>query len=243
MKKRIVGTYESEKQVAEAVEKLQLEGHRPEEILLIGEEGEKTNWLREETAAKVETPAEETEKEEEEKLSFLDKVKMAFKGQTEFTGSDTYGQSDPLDFKAHGFSEKEAAEYEQAVKDGKLVVMAPELTSAADKGIQDETPGEHENEAGEELADNELADPLRPAQTEETSDKKETSASGEDPVREEEKNNTADPEGDGPSQIGDPMSPEDPKEQATEAPKFPRDTDVDPDERDRHKDRKPSDDQ
>lgn len=241
MKKRIVGTFDSEQKVAEAVKELQLEGHRPEEISLIGEEGEKTNWLREETSAKVETPVEEEPQAEEEKLSFLDKVKMAFKGQTEFRGADSQGGRDPLDFKAHGFSEEEAKEYEQAVKDGKVIVMAPEVTSAADKGIQEEDGGEHENTAGEELPDNELADPLRPNQTG-TAAKTNINAEEEDPVREEEKKNAEDPDGDGPSQIGDPISPEDPAKQATEAPKFPRDTDVDPDERDRNKEKKPSDD-
>ncbi|SDN76934.1 general stress protein [Alkalicoccus daliensis] len=241
MKKRIVGVFDSEKEVAAAVEDLKLEGHRPEEISLIAEKGEKTEWLEQETNAKIETPEEGSQKDNEENLSFMDKVKMAFKGQTEFSGAETYEGNDPLDFKAHGFSEGEANEYEQAVKDGKVVVLAPQKTTDADKGITDSQGGEHQNEAGEDLPDNELADPLRPNQEGTASPSGKNNS--EDPVREKEKSNTEDPENPGgPSQIGDPMSPEDPEEQAKESPKFPQDTDVDPEERARNKEKKPSDD-
>ncbi|WP_147804648.1 general stress protein [Alkalicoccus halolimnae] len=184
MKKRVVGVYETKEEAVKIVENLQLEGNRPEEIVLLSNDKETTSRLRDETTVKTEKLEEEKEQkpEEEESPSFMDKLKTAFKGQTEFKGDTSANNvKDPFNFINLGFSEEEAEKYENEVKNGKIIVLAP---------VQGEA---HEEEADK-------AAPL---------------------------------DAEGPNQIGDPMSAEDPQQYAEEAPKFPQDSDVKKEERDR----------
>ncbi|CAM3837186.1 general stress protein [Alkalicoccus chagannorensis] len=184
MKKRVIGVFSSEEEVKERVDALQLEGHRPEEIVVVAGETEQTKWLRDQTAAKTELLKDQPEEAgtSEENLSFFDKVKRAFVGQTEFKGdTEANDLNEPFDFTKAGLEEEEASHYEKEVKDGSIVVLAPMLADGDEHQAQKE----------------EAIDPG------------------------------------GPSQIGDPMSSEDPAQYAQDAPKFPQDRDVDKDRRDR----------
>ncbi|GEL08679.1 general stress protein [Salisediminibacterium halotolerans] len=137
MNKQVVGVYDSEEKVIEAVEELQLKGHRPEEIILVSGDSETTSWLRDHTLVKTEKLADEDEKsvpdeEPEEELSFIEKVKTAFKGKTEFKGDTTANSiKDPFQFTDYGIPENHAEQYQKDVADGKIVVLSPVVASTA----------------------------------------------------------------------------------------------------------------
>lgn len=136
MKRRVAGIYESEEKAKEIVENLQIEGHRPEEIIIVVNDKEKTDWLRDETSAKteklVENP-EEVKESSEEKMSFMEKIKTAFKGQTEFSGDTSANDAkEPFNFTELGFSEEEAGRYAEEINNGNIIILAPAVSETAD---------------------------------------------------------------------------------------------------------------
>lgn len=142
MKRRIAGIYESEEKAKETVENLQIEGHRPEEIIIVVNDKEKTDWLRDETSAKteklVENP-EEVKKSTEEKMSFMEKIKTAFKGQTEFSGDTSANDAkEPFNFTELGFSEEEAERYAEEINNGNIIILAPTVSETADHQPSDD---------------------------------------------------------------------------------------------------------
>jgi hypothetical protein len=156
VKRRVAGIYESEEEAKESVENLQVEGHRPEEIIIVVNDKEKTDWLRDETSAKteklVENP-EEIEESPEEKMSFMEKIKTAFKGQTEFSGDTSANDAkEPFNFTEHGFPEDEAERYAAEINKGNIVILAPAASeTAADQPAENEAspePGRSEESIG-----------------------------------------------------------------------------------------------
>lgn len=158
MNKQVFGVYDSEEKVLEAVEELQLKGHRPEEIILVAGDSETTSWLRDQTLVKTEKlPDEEeiskAEEEPEEELSFIEKIKTAFKGKTEFKG-DTSANSmkDPFQFTDYGIPQNHAEQYQQDVTDGKIVVLAPVVTSTAAQAETGEMDPERPSQTGDPMS-------------------------------------------------------------------------------------------
>ncbi|PTL39972.1 YsnF/AvaK domain-containing protein [Alkalicoccus saliphilus] len=146
MAKRVVGIYHSEQEVRDTVEQLQKEGHQPEDISLIANDSEETSWINSETDLQTERlDNEDTTREEP---SFWEKVKAAFTGEdAEHPGSGNHKSK----FTDLGLTDDQAAEYEDDVKNGRIVVLAPETPAG--------TPGETgtSSEAGtftDNLADN-----------------------------------------------------------------------------------------
>ncbi|PRO66167.1 general stress protein [Alkalicoccus urumqiensis] len=182
MEKQLHGFYESAKEAAEAVEDIRMKGSRPEEIVLVCGDRQTENSLRDQAAARVEVlegEKENTPAAEEKSMGFMDKVKTAFKGQTEFAGSQEGNDlKEPFDFTRHGFSKEDADQFEEKIGSGSIAVLIPADLNQTGGGAASEEPA-------------------------------------------------------GPSQIGDPMSEEDPASYAEEAPEMPKKRDVPPEKRDR----------
>ncbi|TVP88626.1 MAG: YsnF/AvaK domain-containing protein [Alkalicoccus sp.] len=129
MAKRVVGIYHSEQEVRETVEQLQKEGHQPEDISLIANDRDETSWIRSETDIQSESLNDEDTNRHEP--SFWEKVKAAFTGEdAEHPGSGNHKSK----FTDLGLTNDQAAEYEDDVKNGRIVVLAPETPTG--------TPGE-----------------------------------------------------------------------------------------------------
>lgn len=129
MAKRVIGIYHSEEEVRDTVEQLEKEGHQPEDISLIANDSEETSWIRSETD--MQTERLDNEDTTHEEPSFWEKVKAAFTGEdAEHPGSGNHKSK----FTDLGLTDDQAAEYEDDVKNGRIVVLAPETPSG--------TPGE-----------------------------------------------------------------------------------------------------
>lgn len=129
MIKDVVGIYESEQEVKNAVEKLEMKGHLAEDISLIAKDSETTAWLKEETDVQVDTSQGHTASAQGEENSFWDKVKAAFKGENAFKGGDVDGNA--KDLTEFGLTGEQAEQYKEDVEQGKILVLAPEAPSQA----------------------------------------------------------------------------------------------------------------
>lgn len=129
MIKDIVGVYESEEEVKNAVIKLEKEGHLAEDISLVAKDSDTANWLKKETDVQVDTSHGHTAPEKGEENSFWDKVKAAFKGQNAFQGGDV--DANAKDLTEFGLTGEQSKKYRDDVEQGKILVLAPEAPSEA----------------------------------------------------------------------------------------------------------------
>jgi hypothetical protein len=118
MNKEVVGVYEKEPEVVEAVEHLKDQGYEPEEISIVANNSEETSWIRSQTEVSADNSV-----DQKSEPGFMDKVKAVFKGQNP-KSEDAGSYTDRL--KSFGISEEQAAQYNEDVKNGKIVVLAPE---------------------------------------------------------------------------------------------------------------------
>ncbi|UTR09956.1 general stress protein [Evansella sp. LMS18] len=123
MKNQVQGLYSTEKEVKEAVGKLKTEGIPAEEISIIANDSENTEWLRRETGVEADSDKLPVNKEYEEAETFWEKVKAAFKGEENRTGYHSFGYAGH--FTKLGLSEEEAEKYDKEIRNGKIAVLAP----------------------------------------------------------------------------------------------------------------------
>lgn len=118
MAKNVIGVYESEQEVVQAVESLKMEGYTPEDISLVAN-SENASWLQSRTDASVESSGSAGSGDDK---SFWEKAKDVFLDND--TNNNSNGYFDRLT--NLGLSESEAHEYDADVRSGKIVVLAPE---------------------------------------------------------------------------------------------------------------------
>ncbi|WP_078596629.1 general stress protein [Evansella clarkii] len=134
MAKKVIGVYESQQDIRQAVNSLRVEGYAPEEIALVAKDTEDKAWLRNQSGVSeentVQHPGDNRDNEEEE--SFWDKVKSAF---TPDNNKDKDNETKDFagQFKDFGLSVSEAREYERDVLNGKVVVLADTVKRDAAK--------------------------------------------------------------------------------------------------------------
>ena len=125
MAKRVIGVYDTESEVIEAVNNLNTAGYTPEDITIIANNSDETNWIRSETNYGATTsddwidPADRHEDDE----SFWEKVKNFFGSESDaYDGRDGYISS----FTHYGLTNEDAERYNAEVERGKIVLLAPE---------------------------------------------------------------------------------------------------------------------
>ncbi|WP_147805281.1 general stress protein [Alkalicoccus halolimnae] len=121
MAKRVIGAYEQESEIIEAVEQLEKQGYKPHEVLLLANESDKISWLRKETDNPVDSAGGHTMSDEGEGLSFWDKVKESFKGNISFHGKDLDNSGKSL--VEYGLSSEQANTHEKEIQEGKVLVL------------------------------------------------------------------------------------------------------------------------
>ncbi|MCE7792879.1 YsnF/AvaK domain-containing protein [Salipaludibacillus sp. CUR1] len=136
MAKTVIGVYDSEQEVVDAVESLKTEGYKPEDISLVANESEETSWIRNQTDVSAETNGGQTDSSHNENDSFWEKAKSAFLGEEDTHNNDN-GYFNRL--KDLGLSEEEAHKYDSEVQTGKVVVLAPENGNGLNAGGTSET--------------------------------------------------------------------------------------------------------
>lgn len=129
MAKKVVGVYNTELEVIEAVNNLKVSGYAPEEITIVAKNSDESAWIRRES--NMETPNSddlslESDRNKEDE-SFWDKVKNFFVSE-----SETYDETDGYTarFNQYGLTNEDAERYNAEVETGKVVVLAPENYSA-----------------------------------------------------------------------------------------------------------------
>lgn len=131
MDKTVIGVYEAEREVVAGVETLKAKGYEPEEITMVANDSEETSWIRKETNVSEETSVGKADGGQDGDDSFWEKVKSAFSSEDK-TYNHEKGYVEK--FKALGFSEKEAHDYDSHVRDGKIVVLVPEKGNSIREG-------------------------------------------------------------------------------------------------------------
>ncbi|WP_147803927.1 DUF2382 domain-containing protein [Alkalicoccus halolimnae] len=146
MSNKVVGVYETEAEVVEAVNRVKQEGYTPESISILANEHQETALIKRETDVDIET-RHQGEEGKEEGPGLLEKVKAAFTGNgPEETDSSDYKSR----LKDLGLSDSEVEKQELNIKNGKIVVLAPDIKpgrhpddTAAGAGIGTEPADSH----------------------------------------------------------------------------------------------------
>jgi uncharacterized protein (TIGR02271 family) len=152
MSKKIVGVYETESEVVESVNRLKEEGYTPESISILANENQETALIRRETD--VDTESSHYEKEEEP--DFWEKVKAAVSGDD---AAETHSSDYKSRLKDLGLSESEMEKQQTNIENGKIIVMAPDITpgrhpddTAAGAGIGTEPADSHSRASSDRKA-------------------------------------------------------------------------------------------
>lgn len=126
MAKKVIGVYDTETEVIEAVNNLKTAGYTPEDITIVAKNSDETAWIRNETNLGATTSDDWTSRAEthEEDESFWEKVKDFFTGESEaYDDRDGYTSR----FTRYGLTDADAARYNSEVESGRIVLLAPEV--------------------------------------------------------------------------------------------------------------------
>lgn len=124
MNNKVAGVYATEEEAKQAVEQLEQEGYRAEEISLVVNESTSTSLLRREKDVQIDTARENRTSVEGPETPFWEKVKAVFQGQTDFSGDG--GSAGSIDLTKYGLTEAAAQEYEADVNNGRILIVVPE---------------------------------------------------------------------------------------------------------------------